>query len=186
MKEGKPCLHNVRFVSSRDLFQEDIYYCAGKKCETHIPRFTYHGFRYVYVEGITKEQATLDLLKYHVFNSDIKQIGHFVCDNGIANKLQEAAVRSDLSNFHYFPTDCPHREKNGWTADASLSAEQMLLNLDPERSYKEWMRNIYAALDENGELPSIIPTPGWGKGGGNCGPSWDIAIVNIPYYVYLF
>ncbi len=185
MKEGKPCLHNVRFVPSRDLYQEDIYYCAGKKCEKHFPRFTYHGFRYVYVEGITKEQATYDLLKHHVFNSDIKKIGHFVCDNGIANKLQEAAVRSDLSNFHYFPTDCPHREKNGWTADASLSAEQMLLNLDPERSYKEWMRNIYAALDENGELPSIIPTPGWGKGGGNCGPSWDIAIVNIPYYVYL-
>lgn len=186
MREGKPALNTIRFVSRRDLFQEDIYYCAGRETETHIPSFTYHGFRYVYVEGITKEQATLDLLKYLVFNSEIKQIGHFVCDNGIANSLQEAAVRSDLSNFHYFPTDCPHREKNGWTADASLSAEQMLLNLDPERSYKEWMRNIYKALGEDGQLPSIIPTLGWGKNGGNCGPSWDIAIVNIPYQVYLY
>lgn len=185
MREGKPALNTIRFVPSRDLYQEDIYYCAGRKTETHIPSFTYHGFRYVYVEGITKEQATLDLLKYLVFNSDIKQIGHFVCDDGIANSLQDAAVRSDLSNFHYFPTDCPHREKNGWTADASLSAEQMLLNLDPERSYKEWLRNMYKALGEDGQLPSIIPTCGWGKNGGNCGPSWDIAIVNIPYQVYI-
>ena len=93
-----------------------------------MPHFTYHGFRYVYVTGITEEQATKDLLTYYILNSDIKQIGSFSCDNEIVNKLQEATVRSDFSNFYYYPTDCPHREKNGWTADASLSAEQMLLN----------------------------------------------------------
>lgn len=187
LKDGKPYLNNIRFNRDGiiDRYQEDIYYCAGRKEEEYIPHFTYHGFRYVYVTGITPEQAKEDLLTYLVFNSNIEQIGSFVCDDEIANKLQEATVRSDLSNFHYFPTDCPQREKNGWTGDASLSAEQMLLNIKPERSYREWMRNIYKTLNEKGQLPGIIPTTGWGYEWGN-GPAWDGVIVNIPYYTYIY
>ena len=125
------------------------------------------------------------MLTYYIFNSDIKQIGSFSCDNEIVNKLQEATVRSDLSNFHYYPTDCPHREKNGWTADASLSAEQMLLNLTPENSYREWMRNIYKAINEKGQLPGTVPAAPWSYTWGN-GPAWDNVIVNLPYYTYIY
>lgn len=186
MHNGRPFLDNIRFNRNRtDNFQEDIYYCAGKDEETYMPTFTYHGFRYVYVTGITGEQATNDLLTYYIFNSDIKQIGSFSCDNEIVNKLQEATVRSDFSNFHYYPTDCPHREKNGWTADASLSAEQMLLNLTPENNYREWMRNIYKAINEKGQLPGVVPTSGFGYDWGN-GPAWDNVIVNLPYYTYIY
>lgn len=186
MHNGRPFFDNIRFNRNRtDLFQEDIYYCAGKDEETYMPHFTYHGFRYVYVTGITGEQATKDLLTYYIFNSDIKQIGSFSCDNEIVNKLQEATVRSDFSNFHYYPTDCPHREKNGWTADASLSAEQMLLNLTPENSYREWMRNIYKAINEKGQLPGTVPAAPWSYDWGN-GPAWDNVIVNLPYYTYIY
>lgn len=187
LKDGKPYFDNIRFNKNGmiDRYQEDIYYCAGKKEECYMPHFTYHGFRYVYVTGITPEQATEGLLTYLVMNSDIKQIGSFRCDDEVVNKIQEATVRSNLSNLHYFPTDCPQREKNGWTADASLSAEQMLLNIKPEKSFREWMRNIYKALNDKGQLPGIIPTTGWGYEWGN-GPAWDGVIINIPYYTYIY
>ena len=187
--DGKPYFLNNRF-SPDQRFQEDEYTCCGNGKEIYMPRFTYHGFRYVYVTGITSGQATEELLTYVTFHSDIPVRGTFKCDNEVIQKIQDATVRSDVSNFHYFPTDCPQREKNGWTADASLSTEQLLLNLGPERSFREWMRNIYKAMDDNGQLPGIIPTGGWGylTPGGSAwnGPAWDSVIVNIPYYTYLY
>ena len=182
--DGEPYFRNNRFDPD-DRFQEDEYYCSGKGTEEYTPHFTYHGFRYVLVSGITAEQANSELLTYLEMGSDIKQSGAFTCSDETVNKIQEATVRSDTSNFFYFPTDCPQREKNGWTADASLSAEQVLLNLSPEKSYKEWMRNIYKALNDRGQLPGIIPTGGWGYHWGN-GPAWDNVIVYIPYYTYKY
>ncbi len=182
--DGKPYLSNVRSHESYR-FQEDEYTLKGEGEEIYSPTFTYHGFRYVYVTGITEEQATEELLTCLILASDIKKAGEFSCSNEIINKIQEATLRSDLANFYYFPTDCPQREKNGWTADASLSCEQMLFNFTPERSYKEWMRNICKALKDNGQLPGIIPTGGWGYHWGN-GPAWDNVIVNLPYYTYLY
>ena len=182
--DGEPYFRNNRFDPD-DRFQEDEYYCSGKGTEEYTPHFTYHGFRYVLVSGITAEQANSELLTYLEMSSDIKKTGDFRCSDGTVNKIQEATVRSDTSNFFYFPTDCPQREKNGWTADASLSAEQVLLNLAPEKSYKEWMRNIYKSLNDKGQLPGIIPTGGWGYHWGN-GPAWDNVIVYIPYYTYKY
>ena len=185
--DGAPFFDGIRFdyMGYHEPFQEDIYYCSGSGKETYTPHFTYHGFRYVYVTGITKEQAVSTLLTYLEISSDLKTAGEFVCSDEIANRIQEATVRSDYSNFHYFPTDCPQREKNGWTADAALSAEQMLLNLTPENSYREWMRNIYHAMDDKGRIPGIIPTTGWGYEWGN-GPAWDNVLVYLPYYTYKY
>ncbi len=167
------------------LIHKDIYICKGKGTENYTPRFTYHGFRYVLVKGITEEQATEELLTYLVMNSDIKEIGGFSCSDETANTLQEMTKRSDLSNFYYFPTDCPQREKNGWTADAALSAEQMLLNFSVETSYREWQRNICKAQDERGMIPGIVPTCTWGYGKG-LGTAWDCVLAWLPYYVYIY
>ena len=71
--------------------------------------FTYHGFRYLYVSGITKEQATEGLLTYLVMSSDLEERGSFACSDETANKICEIGRRSDLSNFYYFPPDCPRR-----------------------------------------------------------------------------
>ncbi|MBQ8892836.1 MAG: family 78 glycoside hydrolase catalytic domain [Clostridia bacterium] len=182
LKDGKPYNRNIKFADDVR-FQEDEYTCAGGEAN-HVARFTYHGFRYVYVTGIEPEQAE-SLLTLLVIHSDLRQRGSFTCDNEMINKLQAATVQSDYTNFHYFPTDCPHREKNGWTADASLSTEQVLLNMEPEVSYKEWLRNIYKAMKSDGQLPGIIPTGGWGYHWGN-GPAWDNVILWIPYFVYRY
>jgi alpha-L-rhamnosidase len=168
-----------------DYLQKTIYICRGEETEEFTPCFTFYGFQYVFVEGINKEQATNELLTFMVYNSDLKEIGGFECSDEIANELQLMTRRSTLSNFFYFPMDCPHREKNGWTADAALSAEHTLLNLTAENSYREWLVNIRAAQKETGQIPCIVPTADWGYDWGS-GPVWDSVLVELPYQTYIY
>ncbi|MBE6601486.1 MAG: hypothetical protein E7637_03130 [Ruminococcaceae bacterium] len=162
--------------------QTDVFICRGGE-EEFLPRFKYDGFRFALVEGPEPRQATEELLTAVVMNSDLTVRAGFSSSNPILNQLQEMVLRSDLSNFYYFPTDCPQREKNGWTGDAAVSAEQMLLNLTAENSLREWLYSIRGAQAENGSLPGIVPTGGWGFAWGN-GPAWDNVCVELPYHIY--
>lgn len=176
--EGKPFWNAIH--KANQPIQVDRYTCKGVGTECWMPKFCYHGFRYVLVKGITEKQAKKSLLTYVVMHSDMPKIGSFSCDNAMVNALQEATLRADYSNFFHFPTDCPHREKMGWTGDAASSCEQMLMNFDPTKSYTEWLRNIHKAMTAKGSLPGIIPSAGttyvWGNG-----PAWDQAMVELPW-----
>ncbi len=163
----------------------DIYTCKGDGLETYTPSFTYHGFQYVVVTGITEQQATPELLTYLVMHSDVKSCGSFTTSDKTLTALQEMTVRSNLANLYYFVTDCPQREKNGWTADTSLSAEQMLLKFDTSKSFREWMRNVCKAQNTIGAMPGIVPTSGWGYDKYN-GPAWDGALAVVPYFCYKY
>lgn len=173
-------VHNERYLQHA---QTDVFICKGGE-ETFVPKFKYDGFRYAYVEGLEEEQAE-GALTMLVMNSDLQPRADFSCSDEVINKLFACARNSDLSNFYYFPTDCPHREKNGWTGDASVSAEHMLLNLTAEKSLAEWMANVREAQRSDGVLPGIVPTGNWGVTWGN-GPAWDSVCVSIPYYVYKY
>ncbi len=164
--------------------QTDVYICKGGD-ETFVPEFKYDGFRYAYVEGLEPEQLTDDTLTFIEQSSYMEKRAEFKCSNDILNKLQFCTEVSDRANFFWFPTDCPHREKNGWTGDASTSAEQFLLNYKMGGLLKEWLNNIKAAQRPDGNVPGIVPTGGWGYGWGN-GPAWDAVMVNLPYYIYKY
>ncbi len=84
-----------------------------------------------------------------------------------------------------FPTDCPQREKNGWTGDAHINIETGLYNYDAITVYEKWMADHRDEQQPDGVLPSIIPTTGWGYEWGN-GPDWTSTIAIIPWNVYLF
>lgn len=167
----------------KDYGQKDVYIAKGEGVEEYTPTFTYHGFRYVLVKGISEEQASKELLTYKVMSSDLKNIGGFECSDETVNTILEMVKRSDISNFYYLPTDCPHREKNGWTGDASMSASHSILLFDTSNSWREWLNNIRAAQAENGMIPGIIPTYDWGYEWGN-GPAWDSVLFNLPYQLY--
>jgi len=192
MQDGRFSVNNIMFPGHEqeeidkylEYGQVDVFICKGGE-ETFTPRFKYDGFRYAYVEGLKPEQATKDSLVYLVMHSDLKERAGFNCSDSTLNKLQEMVRRSDLSNFYYFPTDCPHREKNGWTGDISVSAEHMLLNLTAEKSFSEYLENVRSAQNMEGALPGIVPTGGWGFAWGN-GPAWDSICVNLPYYIYKY
>lgn len=165
--------------------QRDIYICRGGDEEIFVPDFCYHGFRYCWVSGITDAQAVPELLTYLVASSDLDERCGFRCSDEMSNKLWDAGLRSDLSNFYYFPTDCPHREKNGWTGDAAVSAEHMVMKLTVDNSYHAWLRLIRNTQRIDGAIPGYVPTVHSGFAWGN-GPIWDSVIFALPYYLYLY
>lgn len=160
-----------------------VEYRARGGDELYEPSFAWFGYRYAFVLGVRPDQATAGLLSFPVLSSDLRRMGHFSCSDETVNRIFDMIVNSDRSNFYYFPTDCPHREKNGWTGDASLSAPQMSLLFDTTESYLEWLRCVVAAQRADGALPGIVPTSGWGFAWGN-GPAWDSVLFNLPYTVW--
>ena len=173
---------HVRRGGADQPFQTDTYILKGEGTETWHSRFTYHGFQYVEVTGFPGK-PTLDALEGVFLHSDVPAIGKFDCSNPLFNWITEAARWSFLSNLYGLPTDCPHREKNGWTADAHIAAEQALYTFQPVTIYAKWMNDIDDEQRPDGNLPGIVPNAGWGD---NIGPSWDSAFLIIPDYINLY
>ena len=183
-KEGKLDYRNIDFYPD-GYAQRDIYICRGGEQEVYIPSFTYHGYRYLYVHGIREDQATLELLTYVEINTRLQKRVAFACSDERVNALYAICDNSDQSNFHYFPTDCPQREKNGWTGDAAASSEHMVMTLSVENSWREWMTNMRYVQDVAGRIPGIVPTVEWGFDWCS-GPAWDRVIFDLPYYTYIY
>ena len=167
-----------------DVFQTDTYILKGEGVETYEARFTYHGFQYVQVTGLPGK-ATTAMLEGRVVHTDLERVGSFECSNDLLNRIQQAAIGSTVSNYHGMPTDCPHREKSGWTGDAHLSAEQVLFNFEPSAAYTKWLEDISDCQRISGAVPVIAPTGGWGFNSG-AGPAWDSAYILIPWYLYIY
>ncbi len=174
------------FVHRRDpaeQFQTDTYILKGGGArEVWQPRFTYHGFQYVQVTGFPGT-PTPDSLRGQVVHSDFASAGTFECSNPLLNKIQQMCLWSYRNNFHSIPTDCPHREKNGWTGDAQLAAELGLYNFNGAANYEKWLNDIADEQHPDGSFEGIIPTSGWGS---NIGPSWDSAYPLITWYLYQY
>jgi alpha-L-rhamnosidase len=163
-------------------FQEDRYVKHSDGEETWEPRFTYHGFQYVEVTGLPVEPTRESVLGRFV-HSDVESAGEFSCSDPVLNQLQENTRRSYLGNLHGIPTDCPHREKNGWTGDAHLATETGLYNFDAALVYRKWVKDLVDEQREDGAIPGIVPTSGWGYDWCN-GPAWGSAICLVPWYLY--
>jgi alpha-L-rhamnosidase len=165
-------------------FQNDIYVLKGQGEEVWESKFAYHGFRWVQVSGLP-DKPTADTIRARVVHTAFDRIGSFECSNDLLNKIQHLTLWSYRSNFHSIPTDCPHREKNGWTGDAQLAAEQAMYNFENAAGYTKWLDDLYDEQRDDGNLPGIVPTAGWGYAWGN-GPAWDSAYVLLPWYLYQY
>ncbi len=162
-------------------FQTDRLICSKGKF-TWSPKFVYHGFRYIELTGI-KNPCPENIAGVFVHQA-VKARSSFVCSDEKLNKLFNMGQPATLSNLFYMPTDCPTREKLGWCNDAQASAEQMLTDFETERVFEKWLQDIYDAMLPGGELPGIIPSPGWGFEWGN-GPVSEGILFEIPYRLYL-
>ena len=165
--------------------QHDEYTLAG--CvggERWHPRFTYHGFRYVLatVEG----NAKIKDIRARFVHSGFARAGTLSTSDATFSALQAATERSYLSNFVGIPTDCPHREKNGWTGDAQLVTETGLWNYDAKMSYVHFLRMMLDTQRPNGAVSCILPcSPKFGFFWGS-GPAWDAILFEIPEQIYRF
>ena len=109
---GEPSYENTGDFYPDGYGQTCYFVCSGRE-DVFEPPFTYFGYRCAVVFGITKAQKTPELLTMLVANTDLAENGSFDCSDPVMNALRDMSRVSDLSNFYYFPTDCPHREKNG-------------------------------------------------------------------------
>ena len=176
---------HYRPTDDKDPFQTDIFILGGKGEETFMPKFNYKGFQYVEVSSSKPVQLTKESLKGYFMHSDVQPTGNVQSSNPTIDKIWSATNNSYLSNLFGYPTDCPQREKNGWTGDAHIASETGLYNFDAITIYEKWLADHRDEQQPNGVLPSIIPTGGWGYEWGN-GPDWTSTIAIIPWNIYMF
>jgi alpha-L-rhamnosidase len=176
---------HYRPTDDSDPFQTDIYILKGNGQETFQPRFNYKGFQYVEVTSSQPITLTKESLTGYFMHSDVPAAGKITSSNSLINKIWQATNNSYLSNLYGYPTDCPQREKNGWTGDAQIAVETGLYNFDAITVYEKWLADLRDEQQPNGILPSIVPTSGWGYEWGN-GPDWTSVIAIIPWNLYLF
>lgn len=186
---GRADLSNIdvhyRPTDDKDPFQTDIIILSGKGEESFMPHFNYKGFQYVEVTSSQPIQLSKESLSGYFMHSDVPVVGNVTTSNPTINKIWAATNVSYLSNLFGYPTDCPQREKNGWTGDAHIASETGLYNFDGITIYEKWLADHRDEQQANGVLPSIIPTDGWGYEWGN-GPDWTSTIAIIPWNIYLF
>lgn len=162
-------------------FQVDEYICKGKGTEEWEQRFSYSGFRYMEVTGFPGKPS-LENFSGRFAHTDVAEAGQFECSDETVNKIQRATRAAYYSNAQSILTDCPQREKNGWTGDAQLACEAGLMNFQSETLYTKWLDDLADNQMPDGRVAVIVPTGGWGRGGTN--PAWDSAypiIVNDLY-----
>ncbi|MFZ4261106.1 family 78 glycoside hydrolase catalytic domain [Sphingobacterium sp. HJSM2_6] len=169
----------------KDPFQTDILILSGKKEDEFMSKFNYKGFRYVEVSSSEPMEFHENNLIAYFMHSDVKPVGHVATSSNIVNKLWEITNNAYVSNLMGYPTDCPQREKNGWTGDGHLAIETALYNYDGITVYEKWLGDHRDEQQPNGVLPDIIPTGGWGYGTAN-GLDWTSTIAIIPWDLYRY
>ena len=170
-------------------YQTEEFILKGEGREVFEPRFCYHGFQYVQLEGMTAPPKLEDLVGVRVHTLPDKA-GEFSCSNDRLNLLQKIFKRTYLNNLHSIPTDCPQREKMGWLDDGCVTEWFAFHNYESAQFYTKWFHDMIDSQDPNGHVPDIVPTCGWGKSGPNGSPGnmadpwWGGAIVMTPWNLY--
>jgi len=160
----------------------DVYILKGEGEEIFEPHFTFHGFRFVKIEGLPA-QPSPDLITGVVIHSDMKPTGSFTCSDPMINQLQHNIQWGQKGNFLDVPTDCPQRdERLGWTGDAQVFSMTAAFNYNVAPFYTKWMRDVAADQSADGKVPFVVPDVLKGAGGST---AWaDVAII-VPWTTYL-
>ena len=168
--------------------QIDAVVSAGRAGDVFEPRCTTHGFRYVRIDGHPGPLAADDV-RGVVVHSDLRRIGWFECDDERVNRLHDAAVWSLRSNICEIPTDCPHRERAGWTGDWQIFAPTAAFLYDVDTFSRKWLTDVRLAQRADGLIANLAPSsPAEGFAGptaalhGSAG--WGDVIVLAPWALY--
>jgi len=167
----------------RQPFQQDTYICKGGGEEVWEQRFSYSGFRYVEVTGFPGTPTEANF-RGRFAHTAFENAGEFTCSNETVNRLQSATRAAYLSNAQSIPTDCPQREKNGWTGDAQLAAEMGLMNFRLAPFYTKWLDDLADVQCDDGRLSPIVPNGGWCYAQVN--PAWDSAYAIVASELYRY
>jgi alpha-L-rhamnosidase len=178
LEDGELCTRPLRFAEATDR-----YTMRGDATETWEPRFTFHGFRYVEVDGWPGELYA-DAVRAVVCHSDMERTGWFECSDPLVNRLHENVVWSMRGNFLYIPTDCPQRdERLGWTGDIQVFSPTACFLYDTAGFLSSWLADLAAEQAAWGGMvpfyvPSLASTPM------SPAAAWGDAAVIVPWVLY--
>jgi alpha-L-rhamnosidase len=120
----------------------DTYYLSGGAKRAYEPYFTFHGFQYVEITGLTQKPELSDVTGI-VVHSDLAPASTYDCSEPLVNKLVQNGVWGQRGNFLDVPTDCPQRdERAGWTGDAQVFMKTACLNLDAPGFFTKWLVDL--------------------------------------------
>lgn len=183
-KDGNFYTDNLRAAKA-----EDSYIFRSDDFETYEPHFTFHGFRYIKVDGYPGK-IEIDNLAGRVIHSDMTPVGNFECSNPLVNQLQHNIQWGLRGNFLDVPTDCPQRdERMGWTGDAQVFALTACFNMNTAAFFTKWLKDLIVDQKPDGSVPWVVPMvvkggggTGWSDGYGAAG--WADAAIIIPWNIY--
>jgi len=168
------------------------YICKGEGVESWEPKFSYHGFRFAKIKGISRK-PDVAMIKAVLVATDIQETGSFSSSDELLNEMHKISKWTIVDNVHGIPEDCPHREKCGWLGDAHAFCEYALYNYDMYDSYKKYMEDIKTQMrptkgHNNPELKFQVPTmiaPGK-RTSTYAKIDWGVATMYLPWYNYKF
>lgn len=139
--------------------QTDHYVLRGDAAgETWQPTFTFHGFRYARLSGWPTEPEASDFTAV-VVASDLRYAGTWESSDARLTRLHLNTWWSQLGNFLSVPTDCPQRERAGWTGDLQVFIPAATNNADVSAFMTRWLRNLRAEQDPDGKVQIMVPMP---------------------------
>jgi alpha-L-rhamnosidase len=171
-------------------FQTDVVVSAGVAGEVFEPRHSTKGFRYVRVDG-PLDRLDPDDVTGVVVHTDVARIGGFSCSDDRLNTLHSIAEWSFRGNACDIPTDCPTRERAGWTGDWQLFVETAAFLFDIGGFTRKWLRDLAADQRPDGRVTNLVPEshPGdgrppefWPLTEGSSG--WGDAAVHVPWLLH--
>jgi len=155
--------------------QQNGYILRGGGAETFTCHFSYKGFQFIRV--LAEDGVSIDRVQAIPVHSDVATMGEFECSNPLLNQIQRAAQLTFLNNFHSIQTDCPHREKQGWTADLYLTAEAAMFNFDMASFYAKCAADIADTQNRVGGIGLVAPCGDYNQGASTL---WPAALVCLP------
>lgn len=174
-KNGDFYNENLRTAISRDVF-----ICSGER-DVFLPKFTYHGFRYIWIEGLETD-CDLDNFTACALHTDMEKTNEFECSLEKVTRLYKNIEWSQRDNFLDVPTDCPQRdERLGWTGDAQVFAQTAATNFNTALFFRKWLRDLSSEQTAKYGVPHVVPNI-LGDQGGAAG--WSDAATIIPWNLY--
>ncbi|PGU02514.1 alfa-L-rhamnosidase [Bacillus cereus] len=181
-KDGSLYTGNLRKAK-----QKIVYIAKGEAEEKFDPHFTYQGFRYVKISGLTQPPQIADF-EGIVLHTDMEKATEFETSNPLINQLHHNVEWSQRGNFFDVPTDFPQRDDRlGWTGDAQMFIGTATQIMNVQSFFKKWLQDLSLDQNVNGAVPLVIPDA-FGKRADfdlDTSGGWGDAAIICPWVHYL-
>lgn len=163
---------------------QEINYCFKDGENEYCSKFFYGGFKYLSIQ--TNIKVNKDDFTQIAIHTDFEDTSFFKCSNELINIFYDNTIRSLKSNSIDIPTDCPTRERMGWTGDSQVFFNTASFLTDYSAFTRKHILDVYDRQKSNGCLPQIAPysAEDWFMNVMNGSVGWADAGILIPYRFY--